>query len=363
MPTEPGSKASGRSAVAGATAAGRLRVGKTPALPTARPAWPPSARSVPPSGYATVRRTRQASPSCTPSHGGRQGELCAPREVNGGGANDERPSTSGGGVHSIAMTLRTALKLGRVSNLPTVWTNVLAGVALAAIEPPWKVVLPVGVAASLLYVAGMYLNDAFDQRWDAQHRPERPIPAGEVSARIVFQAGFGMMAAALIVLAVATNARTLVAGLVLAGLILLYDVSHKGNRFAPAVMGLCRVAVYGVAASAAGRVRAARRRGRALPLRLPRPALDHRAPGDDRSQAAAPRGPPHRRDRARRRRAAPRRSGSRGPRSAAWAPSSSRCSGRSASREPSPQTRGRARRPSPGARRSRRRAAGAWGRS
>jgi 4-hydroxybenzoate polyprenyltransferase len=151
------------------------------------------------------------------------------------------------------MTLRTALKLGRVSNLPTVWTNVLAGVALAVLEPPWKVILPVGVAVSLLYVAGMYLNDAFDHRWDAQHRPERPIPAGEVSARLVFQAGFGMMVTALIILAVATNARTLVAGLVLAGLILLYDVSHKGNRFAPAVMGLCRVAVYGVAASATGR--------------------------------------------------------------------------------------------------------------
>ncbi len=150
------------------------------------------------------------------------------------------------------MTLRTALKLGRVSNLPTVWTNVLAGVALATLEPPWKVVLPVGVAVSLLYVAGMYLNDAFDHGWDAQHRAERPIPAGEVPARLVFQAGFGMMAAALVILAVATNARTLVAGLVLAGLILLYDVSHKGNRLAPAIMGLCRVSVYAVAASATG---------------------------------------------------------------------------------------------------------------
>jgi 4-hydroxybenzoate polyprenyltransferase len=150
------------------------------------------------------------------------------------------------------MTLRTALKLGRVSNLPTVWTNVLAGVALAALEPKWAVVLPVGVAVSLLYVAGMYLNDAFDRRWDAEHRPERPIPSGEVDARLVFQAGFGMMVAALVILAAATNARTFVAGLVLAGLILLYDVSHKGNRLAPIVMGLCRVAVYAAAASAAG---------------------------------------------------------------------------------------------------------------
>jgi 4-hydroxybenzoate polyprenyltransferase len=150
------------------------------------------------------------------------------------------------------MPMRTALRLGRVSNLPTVWTNVLAGVALAALEPKWAVVLPVGVAASLLYVAGMYLNDAFDRRWDAEHRPERPIPAGEVSARAVFLAGFGMMAAALVVLAVVAAGKALVAGLVLAGLILLYDASHKRNPAAPIVMALCRVAVYGVAASAAG---------------------------------------------------------------------------------------------------------------
>jgi 4-hydroxybenzoate polyprenyltransferase len=150
------------------------------------------------------------------------------------------------------MAVSTALKLGRVSNLPTVWTNVVAGVALAALEPRWRVVLPVGVAASLLYVAGAYLNDAFDARWDAENRPRRPIPAGEVSVRTVFRAGFGMMGAGLALLAATTNGRTFVAGLALAILILLYDTSHKDNRYAPVIMGLCRVAVYAVAASASG---------------------------------------------------------------------------------------------------------------
>jgi 4-hydroxybenzoate polyprenyltransferase len=151
------------------------------------------------------------------------------------------------------MQVSTALKLGRVSNLPTVWTNVLAGVALSsALDPRWAVVLPVGVAASLLYVAGAYLNDAFDARWDAQHHPQRPIPAAEVSARTVFRLGFAMMAAALIVLAVTTSARATKAGLALAALILIYDLRHKGSRFAPMIMALCRVALYVVAASAAG---------------------------------------------------------------------------------------------------------------
>src|SRR4051794_180552 len=117
-------------------------------------------------------------------------------------------------------TVGTALKLGRVSNLPTVWTNVLVGMALVGGEPNLVVTLWLGVAVSLLYIAGMYLNDAFDHKWDAQHRPERPIPAGEVTARAVFIAGFGMMAFALLLLLLGTDSRRpFVAGLVLAGLI------------------------------------------------------------------------------------------------------------------------------------------------
>ncbi len=149
------------------------------------------------------------------------------------------------------MPVRTALKLGRVSNLPTVWTNVLAGMVLSGTEPPPTIVVSVGVAASLMYVAGMYLNDAFDHRWDAENRAGHPIPMGEVDVRTVFVAGFGMMAAALVVLLVGPGGpRAFVPGLVLAGLIVLYDVSHRKNPIAPVIMGLGRVAVYFVAARA-----------------------------------------------------------------------------------------------------------------
>ena len=151
-----------------------------------------------------------------------------------------------------AGSLGTALRLGRVSNLPTVWTNVMAGVVLNGAAPLAKVVLPVAVAMSLAYVAGMYLNDAFDCRWDAQHRPERPIPAGQVSARTVFLAGFAMLGAALLILLLGPGqGRALPAGAALAGLIILYDVSHKKNPLGPLIMGLCRVAVYVTAARAA----------------------------------------------------------------------------------------------------------------
>jgi hypothetical protein len=39
-------------------------------------------------------------------------------------------------------------------------------------------------------------------------------------------------------------------GVALGALIVLYDVSHNGNPVAPVIMGLCRVAVYVIAALA-----------------------------------------------------------------------------------------------------------------
>jgi len=149
------------------------------------------------------------------------------------------------------VNLRAALQLGRVSNLPTVWTNSLAGMVLAGGTPadgrlPWLL-----LSMSLCYVAGMFLNDAFDRGFDARHRPERPIPAGEVAATTVFSAGFGMLAAGVAMLAwtgygypYGTGWRPLAAGLVLAAAIVYYDWHHKENRLGPLVMGTCRMLVY-----------------------------------------------------------------------------------------------------------------------
>lgn len=144
---------------------------------------------------------------------------------------------------------RTALKLGRVSNLPTVWSNVIAATALAGGAAIETVVL-VGVAASLLYVAGMFLNDAFDAEIDARERPERPIPAGEVSAATVFGAGFALLAAGVALLA-SLGAEAGAAGLGLAGAIVLYDRYHTVNPLSPFVMGACRALVYVAAGAAA----------------------------------------------------------------------------------------------------------------
>ncbi len=143
------------------------------------------------------------------------------------------------------------MTLGRVSNLPTVWTNVLAGIVLAGGSATDSRLPPLLLALSLCYVAGMFLNDAFDRGFDARYRPERPIPSGQVTATEVFAAGFGMLASGIAVLAwvgygpaQGTAWRPVAAGLALGAAIVFYDWYHKGNPFSPVVMGLCRMLVY-----------------------------------------------------------------------------------------------------------------------
>jgi UbiA prenyltransferase family len=162
------------------------------------------------------------------------------------------------------MKWRTYLRLGRVSNLPTVWTNVLAGVILAGGTLDPGTLVPLLMALSLFYVGGMYLNDAFDREIDARERPERPIPAGLVSTEEVFGIGYGMLAAALLILLVSTfrgrmdaSWTPVASGVILAGTITYYDARHKRDPLSPLVMGLCRVLVYVTAAfSVAGRLTA-----------------------------------------------------------------------------------------------------------
>jgi heme O synthase-like polyprenyltransferase len=146
------------------------------------------------------------------------------------------------------MGLKTALKLGRISNLPTVWSNVIAATALAGGAPP-SLSLAAAAAMSLLYVGGMYLNDAFDRKIDACERASRPIPSGEASATAVFTIGFAALMAGVALLAVLRSASGL-AGLPLTATILLYDWRHKDNPLSPLLMGLCRALVYVGAAAA-----------------------------------------------------------------------------------------------------------------
>src|ERR1043165_7364980 len=88
--------------------------------------------------------------------------------------------------------LRTLLLLGRVSNLPTVWSNCLAGWWLGGGGNFEK--LPYLFAATtVLYIGGMFLNDAFDAEFDRVYRKERPIPSGKTSLEAVWRWGLAWL--------------------------------------------------------------------------------------------------------------------------------------------------------------------------
>lgn len=152
------------------------------------------------------------------------------------------------------MTFADALALGRVSNLPTVWTNLLVGLVLAGAGPAHPSALPLLGALTLFYVGGMYLNDYFDAAIDAAERPERPIPSGRVARSTVGGLGAGMLVLGIgLVVMVGLRAGSPwapLAAVALAACIVLYDVHHKNNPLSPLVMGLCRILVYLCAALA-----------------------------------------------------------------------------------------------------------------
>src|SRR6185369_2115097 len=88
--------------------------------------------------------------------------------------------------------LRTLLILGRTSNLPTVWSNCLAGWLLGGGGDLNKLIL-LCVGATLMYLGGMFLNDSFDVEFDRLHRVERPIPSGAIALESVWRWGFGLL--------------------------------------------------------------------------------------------------------------------------------------------------------------------------
>jgi hypothetical protein len=153
-------------------------------------------------------------------------------------------------MNSVSPT-RTLLVLGRGSNLPTVWSNCLAGWWLSGAGNFWKLpFLLLGI--SLLYTGGMFLNDAFDVDFDRQRRPERPIPSGKITVGEVWRYGFGLLGLGILLL-IPCGWVAFVSSLCLAFFIILYDFTHKFITASPWLMGACRFWVY-IIAGATGTV-------------------------------------------------------------------------------------------------------------
>ncbi|MEZ5387973.1 MAG: UbiA family prenyltransferase [Prosthecobacter sp.] len=141
------------------------------------------------------------------------------------------------------------LHLARISNLPTVWTNVtaawiLSGGGLLDARLAWLI-----FAGSLLYIGGMILNDAADVKFDREHRPERPIPSGQVTVKAAWGVGVGMLlAGAFLAFAKGLAHPVFIAGLLIC--IVFYDLYHKPWAGSVYVMGACRTMLIWMAGSA-----------------------------------------------------------------------------------------------------------------
>ncbi len=144
--------------------------------------------------------------------------------------------------------LGTLLILGRVSNLPTVWSNCLAAWLLNGGGPISSLAILV-TGASLLYVGGMFLNDAFDVEFDRRFRRERPIPSGRIAERDVWWFGGLMLFFGWLLLFLLGGTVALLA-LLLVAAIIFYDAVHKQTETAPFIMAGCRFLLYLVAGAA-----------------------------------------------------------------------------------------------------------------
>jgi 4-hydroxybenzoate polyprenyltransferase len=146
---------------------------------------------------------------------------------------------------AIATRLRTMLVLGRVANLPTVWSNCLAGWWLAGGGNYWKLPLLL-LGMSAIHNSGMFLNDAFDADSDRQHRPERPIPSRKISTNSVWRLGFGQLVLGIFLL-IFCGKMAVAGAFFLALSILLFNFTHQFFNASPWLMGMCRFWVYIIA--------------------------------------------------------------------------------------------------------------------
>jgi 4-hydroxybenzoate polyprenyltransferase len=148
-------------------------------------------------------------------------------------------------------SIKAYLDLCRVSNLPTVWTNVLAALVLSGAEFSWCNFIILSVSMSLFYSGGMCLNDICDASIDMDIKPTRPMPSGRISPNHAVRFTVALFVTALILLLAVPYLRAFYAGLLLTVVIIAYDKSHKSHYSSVILMASCRLLVFVVAALAA----------------------------------------------------------------------------------------------------------------
>ncbi|MGB2402423.1 MAG: UbiA family prenyltransferase [Akkermansiaceae bacterium] len=166
--------------------------------------------------------------------------------------------------------MRALLATGRIANLPTVCSNVLAGYYVSLSLFPdvnqgaltqassFAPLLFLMLSCCIIYVAGCMLGDALDYSFDLKNRPQRPIPLGILDAGRIKVASYSLFVLALIILCLISlltgslqpdpqNQLTSIQrheiffGCLLSIVVICYAFYHKKNKPAALIMmGSCR---------------------------------------------------------------------------------------------------------------------------
>ena len=139
------------------------------------------------------------------------------------------------------------IKLLRISNAPTVVTNSCVGASVAASMEPGSFpniarLIAVTIGVVFIYIAGMAINDYFDQVVDAQERPTRPIPAGQISSSTALLVGGTFLLMGMILCAI-ISLDVLPWVMLLGSAVLAYNMLHLAKFVGPFLMGVCRALV------------------------------------------------------------------------------------------------------------------------
>jgi 4-hydroxybenzoate polyprenyltransferase len=140
-----------------------------------------------------------------------------------------------------ASVARAWLDLARAGNFPSVASNVLAALVLAAggVWPANGLLAAAIVAGCLVYAGGATFNDVFDAGFDARHRPERAIPRGVISRQGA--AGLASLEMCLGVAVLVALGAAWTWTIALVATILAYDWIHKKWIGSVILMAGCRV--------------------------------------------------------------------------------------------------------------------------
>jgi 4-hydroxybenzoate polyprenyltransferase len=141
------------------------------------------------------------------------------------------------------------LALSRMSYLPTVWSNCLAGFLLSGGGSAGRWIA-LFLGCTLIYVGGMCLHDACDADFDLSASRPRPIPKQVVPERTVWLISLYCFIGAFLCLSFLGIKPMSIASVLLFVLVLFFGL-HKAFVFTPALQGGIRLLLYLLGASCA----------------------------------------------------------------------------------------------------------------